>query len=171
MKPIAISKNDELIMMNSNGRLYTFTPVTQDYIDDLNDLDNIKDTYGYMWDEMADYRKAEYDNEMEYYQGIIDSSSGYYLGHDDSYIGSICDSLKSHFDYKVITWECVSSGGDLYYKDFKKVFDQTIVDELIKKRKKNEQSLKANKKLEKIMKKNKAIKHWSGFYLIKNEAA
>lgn len=86
-----------------------FSPVTQDEIDERNDLETVIESYGYLWNEaVADGTTTE--SQEDYIQGLIDSSDGYFFGHDDSGIHKIPRSFKEKFFPDAETFECVGGG-------------------------------------------------------------
>lgn len=139
-KPVGITKNGELVLVHyifehdANFRGATgamLVGVTQDEIDERNDLETVKETWGYLWAEaVKDGLTTQ--SEDEYMQDMIDSAvrfgDGYYLGHDTSYIHEVSDEIKKmHYDgYE--TFECVS-GGRIFPKkreDMMIIFDEDL---------------------------------------------
>lgn len=106
--------NDELNGLPFHGATgSSFVGVTQGQIDERNDLETVKDSYGYLWQEaVKDGTTTE--SQDDYIQGLIDSEVTYgdkhFFGHDDSYIYDIPDSIKKmHFD-GCETFECIGGG-------------------------------------------------------------
>jgi hypothetical protein len=139
-KLLGITKSGELIMVDYlfNDTLHgepfhgatgsSFVGVTQDEIDDRNDLENVKDTYGYLWQE-AVKDGATTDSMEDFLQSWIDNAEGYYIGHDTSGIHHIPDTIKKmHFD-GCETFECVGGGRMFPLKEeMMIIFDQDLFD-------------------------------------------
>ena len=110
--------------------------MTQAYIDERNDLDNVKDIYGYLYEEA----ETDHENESldEYMQSLIDQAQGYgqeFLGHDDSDCHLVTDEVTEYInenimdDFEVAAYECIGGGGCFHKKiKWKKVFDQKLLD-------------------------------------------
>jgi hypothetical protein len=144
-KCVAITKTGELVMVNNlfsdtlNNEPFhgatgaIFTPISQDEIDERNDLDAVKKLYGYLWTEAIKDGNTT-DSYDDYMQGLIDSEVNYgdglFLGHDTSYIYDIPDVIKkTHFD-DAESFECVSGGRmfPLKEEDMLLILDQDLWD-------------------------------------------
>lgn len=86
-----------------------FVPVSQEEIEERNDIENVIDSYGYLWQEAVESGLTTLSQE-DYMQEIIDSSDGYYLGHDTSYIYKIPESFKNEYYPDAETFECIGGG-------------------------------------------------------------
>lgn len=142
---VAITKRGELVMVNElfidtlNNEPFhgatgsIFIPISQDEIDERNDLDAVKESCGYLWTEaVKDGNTTEsYD---DYMQGLIDSEVNYgdrlFLGHDTSHVYDIPDVIKkTHYDgYE--SFECVGGGRMFPLKedDMLLILDQDLWD-------------------------------------------
>lgn len=123
-KCLGITNDGELVMVNylfnhdgdesfHGATGSTFVGVTQREIDDRNDLETVKDSYGYIWQEAVKDGTTT-DSQDDYIQGLIDSEVNYggkyFFAQDDSYIYDIPDSIKKmHFD-GCETFECIGGG-------------------------------------------------------------
>lgn len=169
--PVCILESNELIMIDERGSLYTFCPVTQDRIDEMNTVEYLKENYGYVYEESGSDQTEE-----EYFEGWIETEVNYgskhFVTQDDSYIHMIDDSIKDDFGYEVITFECTGSGGGIYLgMKPTKIYEHKILGELISDLKKRARAKKEQKKLEAALEKVKATKHWSGLMVITGGAA
>lgn len=124
---IGITEHDEIIMLDKTfeGTMYgkpfcgavgtSFAPVTQEYIDERNDLDFLMEEYSYLWEESGSDQTLE-----EYMQDIIDGyqyEDGYFLGHDTSYIERIPEDFKEKHFPDAETFECIGGGRMFRAKD------------------------------------------------------
>jgi hypothetical protein len=119
---IGITTDGEVIMLDSlfdHGDGFkgacgsSFYPVTQDDIDQRNDLETVKDTYGYMWQEAVKDGSTEesLDDYMErFIRSYIFNSDGLFVGHDTSYIHHIPDSFRTEHFPDAETFECIGGG-------------------------------------------------------------
>ena len=145
-RPLGITKDGELILVNYlfscgdglNGEAFhgatgaTLMPLSQDYIDERNEVKNVIETYGYLWEEAVKDGNTT-DSQEEYMQAMIDAEvlcgSGLFFGHDDSYIYDVPDVVKkTHFDgYE--SFECVGGGRMFPVKqDMLIILDQDLWD-------------------------------------------
>lgn len=144
-KCVGITKSGELVMVLNffNKTLYDkpfhgatgtiFNPLSQSEIDERNDLENVKDAYGYLWTEAVKDGSTT-DSYDDYMQKLIDTEINYgeglFLGHDTSDIYLIPDEIKkTHFDgYE--SFECISCGRmfPLKEEDMLIIFDQDLWD-------------------------------------------
>ena len=106
-------------------------PLSQDEIDARGDLDQVIDSYGYLWVEAVNSGSTTLSQE-DYMQDLIDQEDGYFLGHDLSDVHYIEDNpkIKELFP-EAVTYECVG-GGRCFKKnmEFDIVFDQHLLDEI-----------------------------------------
>lgn len=134
---VGITENDEIYLLNSifdHGKGFkgatgsVLVPVSQDYIDERNDLDSIIDTYGYLWTE-AVASGSTTDSQEDYMQQVLDSSDGAFFGHDESYVHHITKEFKDEYFPDAETFECVGGGRcfDAGMK-FKTVLRQDLLD-------------------------------------------
>lgn len=67
----------------------SFMWCSPDYIQEQDNIENVKDHYGFLWQECVKAETTK-ESEEEFCQGLIDSNkcngSGIFLGHDDSYL-------------------------------------------------------------------------------------
>lgn len=134
---IGITEENEIYLLNSifdDGKGFkgatgsVLVPVSQDYIDERNDIDSIIDNYGYLWTE-AVASGTTTDSEEDYMQAVVDSSEGYFLGHDESDVHHIKDSFKDEHFPDAETFECIG-GGRIFDRGmkFKTVLRQDLLD-------------------------------------------
>lgn len=143
-KIVGISESGTIIMIRSvfnytdglhgqpfYGAQYAeFAPISQDYIDEMNEIDRLKDEYDYLWREAVASKQTECSLE-EYMQDIIDeneANGSYFLGHDDSYIHDIPESFKEEYFPDAVTFQCIGCGRMSSHKKYDKVFDQELID-------------------------------------------
>ncbi len=124
-KCVGITKQGELILVNYlfNDTLHDkpfhgatgsrLCPLSQDYIDDRNDLENVIDTYGYLWQEAVKDGLTT-DSQEAYIQGIIDAEVNYgdsmFLGHDTLDVHYIPDDIKKEYFKDAVSFECIGGG-------------------------------------------------------------
>jgi len=107
----------------------SFYFVSPEEIEERNDLDNVKDSYGYLWQEAVRADQTELGLD-EYIQELIDSEINYgdgvFFSHDSSYLTQLADDkkfmefaenkycdnkrLRDLWDSEVGTFECVGGG-------------------------------------------------------------
>lgn len=140
-KCVGITKSGELIMVdylfvhdeNFHGATGTrFSPLTQSDIDDRNDIDNVTDAYGYLWEEAVKDGLTKLGQE-EYMQQFIDSEVNYgdglFFGHDTSSVHLIPDDIKATHYQGYESFECVG-GGRMFplREEMLIIFDQDLWD-------------------------------------------
>lgn len=143
-KCLGITKHGELIMVDyffsdtMNGKPFhgatgtRFVPISQEEIEARNELEYVKDVYGYLWAEAVASGQTK-ESEDEYIQSLIDSELNYgegmFLGHDTSYICHIPDSIKDKYFENCETFECVG-GGRMFplQEEMSVIFDQDLFD-------------------------------------------
>lgn len=143
-KCLGITKDGELVMVDylfsdeMSGKPFhgatgsRFVGITQAEIDERNDLENVTDTYGYLWTEAVKDGTTT-DSQETYMQDMIDSvqfGDGDFLGHDTSGIYNIPDEVKKmHFD-GCETFECVGGGRMFPIKreEMMLIFDEDLFD-------------------------------------------
>lgn len=111
-------------------------PITQDYIDEMNDLDCIIDMYDYLWQD-AVARGDTTDSQSDFFQSWIDGCDGLFIGHDDSdcYHAGVDELLPKFKD--AVAFECVG-GGRCFHLDKLlnnkniEILDQKLFDLIIK---------------------------------------
>lgn len=109
----------------ANG--YSFVGITQSEIDERNDMTNVIDNYGYLWQEAVKDGSTT-DSQEDFLQSWIDNCDGYFIGQDTSYIYDIPDTIKKmHFD-GCETFECISGGRMFPIKreDMMLIFDEDL---------------------------------------------
>lgn len=144
-KCVGITKDGELIMVDYlfNDTLHDspfhgatgtrFAPLTQKQIDERNEIDNVKDNYGFLWKEAVanDLTEMSYD---DYIQELIDcdqaKGDGLFLGHDTSSIYYIPDAIKAKFQ-DCVAFECIG-GGRMFplREEMAEIFDQDLFESI-----------------------------------------
>jgi hypothetical protein len=139
---IGITENNELYMLTSifkhsddlkGATGYVFAPITQDYIDERNDIENVIDTYGYIWTEaVKDGLTTE--SQEDYMQSFVDNNSeGLYLGHDTSGIYDIPDEVKKEYFPDAENFECIGAGRIFNTNiKWKKIINPLLLKKIIK---------------------------------------
>lgn len=139
MKCVGISEDGELIMLDEfhwNGvSLDRFVGVTQEQIDERNDIENIKENYSYLWQEAVAEGTTEESLE-EYLEGLLetelDYGGAYFWGHDDSYTSYITDKDKERYDeqsgdvYETVCFECIGGGTPSELPKLKEIWDAEL---------------------------------------------
>jgi len=107
-----------------------FAPITQDYIDERNDLESVCEEYGYLWEEAVKNGDTK-ESQEDYMQNIIDSNVWYsdslFLGHDTSYIFDIPDSFKEEYFSDCESFECIGGGRMSSHIKYATVLDQELI--------------------------------------------
>jgi hypothetical protein len=118
---VGITTDGEIILCNylfEHGDMRGATgsvliPLTQDCVDDRNDVDNLKGNYDYLWQEEVAAGQTELGME-EWLEELIDSEinygEGYFFGHDTSDIHHITDEFHEKYFPGAVTFECVGGG-------------------------------------------------------------
>lgn len=115
---VAIAESGEVYMLNYvfdhgdgfRGATGTvFVPFYQDYADERNDFERIKEEYGYLWQESVAAGNCE-DSLYDFIQGLIETSDGDFFGHDDSSVHLIPDDFKTYYYPECLGFECVGGG-------------------------------------------------------------
>jgi hypothetical protein len=143
-KCIGITVNDELIMVDYlfndtmhdkpfHGATGTmFSGITQDYIDERNNLDSLTEDYEYLWKEAVQAGSTELglkDYMIEQKEINDCNSDGLFIGHDTSSIHLIPDEIKEKYFSECESFECIGGGRMFPIKaDFKVIFRQDLLD-------------------------------------------
>lgn len=140
-KCIGITVNDELIMVDSifnHGDNFhgatgtTFVGITQDYIDQRRDPENMASDLDYVWQEAVKAGQTEkgLDDYMKELNESNDcNSDGLFVGHDTSSIHQIPDSIKKEYFPECESFECIGGGRQFPIKsEWKVIFDQKLLD-------------------------------------------
>jgi hypothetical protein len=116
------------------------TPLTQAYVDSRNNIDSLKDTYGFLWQEavkdgntelgLDDYLQEMMDSEVQYGEGL-------FLGHDTSDTHHITDEQTAEIEtvlkykHEIIGYECIG-GGRCFDRDitWKHIFRPDLLAEI-----------------------------------------
>lgn len=115
---VGITEDNEIIMLDSifdHGDGFkgavgsSFYALEQSEVDDRNDLENVIENYGYIWQEAVAAGNTT-ESQEKFIRGFINSSEGYFLGHDDSYIHHIKDEFQEKYFPDAVTFECVGGG-------------------------------------------------------------
>lgn len=116
-----------------------FYALTQEQIDERNDLEHVKDCYGYLWEEAVKSGQTKL-SEDEYMEEIIESnqmnSDSLFLGHDTSYVFQM--DLERHPELKklfpdAVAFECVG-GGRMFpdaLKDLEHIFEPELCAQIV----------------------------------------
>lgn len=141
-KIVGITKYGEIVMLREvfnyvdglHGKPFhgactaSFNAVDQNYIDERNDVDNVKDNYDYLWKEAVQSGNTEL-GLNEYIEELIElelsQGDGEFIGHDTSYIYDIPKSFKEEYFPDAVTFECVGGGRSSYKRsDFETIIDK-----------------------------------------------
>jgi hypothetical protein len=135
---IGILENNEIVYVKGDI-IYLFNHLTQEYIDDRNDIDTVIDFYGFLWQE-AVQDGTTLSGAYEYCQGLIDSfvgSGSLFIGHHVSSYVELIDrigneTLEEHFGCTIKGYEfvgtCTTSAFD---RKFSHLFSQEPVEGVI----------------------------------------
>lgn len=144
-KLLGITEHDEIIYVDSfhwNGvSCNSFTPVSKEDIELRNDIDNLKDNYGYLWQESVAQGTTE-ESLNDFIDAIVEQSEAsgqYFVGHDDSHIYDITEDDKeliaTHFNIDpedIETFECIGVGTEYISNiKLKTVFNQELYDQAL----------------------------------------
>ncbi len=136
-KLLGITKTGKIVyvysLYSSGASVIYFDTISQDFINEQNDIETVKEQYGYLWQETVARKETECSLE-EFMWGILAdnrANGGYYLGHDDSYVHSIddddkkriADALKLDPDDIVTFNFCGVGAVDFSTLDLKIIFD------------------------------------------------
>ena len=143
-KIVGICESGEIIMIDSlhwNGvSCSRFDYLTAQMVEYRNDIDEIKDTYSYLWVEAVANNETE-KGLGDYIQELIDSEVNggrHFFAQDDGYIHHITDKDKEkikevlNLKYDIECFECVGGGTGIFSNiKWKHIFDQKLIDKAI----------------------------------------
>lgn len=107
-------------------------PLTQDYIDSRNDVEEVMENYRDLWVEQVKSNCTDLGLQEWVEQNIVTDYEGEFPGHDTSDLHTIEDDeqVKAHFP-DAVSFECIG-GGRCFRKNMQwdVIFDQHLVDEI-----------------------------------------
>lgn len=140
---VGILESGEIVYISEHDhRSIFFDYLTAEAVEDRNDIDMIKDSYGYLWKEAAENDQTEL-GLQEFLENLVETelnySGKYFFGQDDSYTECITDEdrllLEEFYETDIETFECIGSGWGVTDGKFKKIFNQQLLEEAIEHKK------------------------------------
>lgn len=115
----------------------SFSPVSQEQIDERNNPENVKEEYKYLWQESVKSGTTE-DSLDDFIERLINdpNTDGEFFGHDNSYVHKIPEAIKEKYFPEAATFECTGGGrmfdADMKASDFKVLLRPDLLKEIVK---------------------------------------